>query len=139
MKKLLYLTTFVASTMFSYELTVHVENLRNNKGDVQFSVYNKPNSLPDEKFQKFYKQKRANIVNESSTITFQNLPKGTYAVNILHDENKNGKIDKGFMLPVEGVGLSNYSTINLFNRPNFKDASFLLDKNKSIDIKINYF
>ena len=29
----------------------------------------------------------------SSTITFNNIPKGNYAVFILHDENKNGKID----------------------------------------------
>ena len=121
-----------------YTLKVSTKNLRNNKGVVQFSIYNTPNSLPDEKFKKYFKQKTASIINNTSSITFK-LPKGIYAVNILHDENKNGQIDKGFMLPIEGVGLSNYKTINLFNRPNFKDASFKLNKNKNINIKINYF
>jgi uncharacterized protein (DUF2141 family) len=41
-------------------------------------------------------------------------------------------------MPIEGIGLSNYKTINLFNRPNFKNASFILDKNKEINIIINY-
>jgi len=31
-----------------------------------------------------------------------------YAINILHDEDNNGKIKKGFVLPKEGMGFSNY-------------------------------
>src|SRR5690606_25922873 len=34
---------------------------------------------------------KAKIVNGKSEITFKNLPKGKYAVNILHDENNNSK------------------------------------------------
>lgn len=45
-----------------------------------------------------------------------------YAVNILHDENANGKIDKGFILPKEGIGFSNYSSVGPMNRPNFSKA-----------------
>jgi uncharacterized protein (DUF2141 family) len=30
---------------------------------------------------------------------------------LLHDENKNGKIDKGFILPKEGIGFSNFQSI----------------------------
>jgi uncharacterized protein (DUF2141 family) len=32
-----------------------------------------------------------------------------YAINILHDEDNNGKIKKGFVLPKEGMGFSNYA------------------------------
>jgi len=137
MKKLIILTTSILY-LSAYTLTIQVDNLRNNKGIVQYSVYNKPNTLPDQNFKKFYKQKTAIIKNHSSKVTF-NLPKGIYAVNILHDENKNGKIDKGFMLPKEGIGLSNYKKINLFNKPNFKNASFKLDSNKTIKVKVIYF
>lgn len=42
---------------------------------------------------------RAEIINGASTIMCVNIPTGKYAVNVLHEENKNGKIDKGFILP----------------------------------------
>ena len=70
--------------------------------------------------------------------TFSHLPKGNYTVNILHDENNNGKIDKGLILPKEGIGFSNYSSIGLTNRPNFKKASFELTQNKTIKVKVIY-
>jgi len=77
-------------------------------------------------------------VNGSSTITFKNIPSGKYAINILHDENKNGKIDKGFILPIEGIGFSNFQSIGLTNRPNFSKASFELNENKTINVKVIY-
>ncbi|HBO73828.1 MAG TPA: hypothetical protein DD653_03965, partial [Marinilabiliales bacterium] len=61
-----------------------------------------------------------------------------YAVNILHDENSNGKIEKGFIMPLEGIGFSNYQTIGLSNRPNFEKASFILNSNKVLMIKMVY-
>ena len=86
----------------TFSLTIKVEQLRNSKGIVQFALYNKEGSIPDESFKKCYKILKAEIANGSSTITFHNIPTGKYAVNILHDENNNGKIEKGFILPLEG-------------------------------------
>jgi len=122
----------------SYSLTIKVENLRNSKGVVQFAIYNKEGSIPDEKFKKVYKKDIATIYNNTSTITFNNLPNGNYAVNILHDENKNGKIDKKFILPKEGIGFSNYKSIGFTNKPNFSKASFELDSKTEINIKVIY-
>jgi uncharacterized protein (DUF2141 family) len=81
---------------------------------------------------------KGEIINGSSTITFKNIPSGKYAVNILHDENKNGKIDKGFILPIEGIGFSNFTKIGLGNKPNFKKASFEVKENKTITVKVIY-
>ena len=78
------------------------------------------------------------INKNSAKTTFDKLPKGKYAVNILHDENKDGKIDKGWILPTEGVGFSNIKSISPFNRPNFKKASFELNSNKTIQVNIIY-
>jgi uncharacterized protein (DUF2141 family) len=122
-----------------YSLKVKVDGLRNSKGVVQFALYNKDGSLPDEKFKKYFKKKVANIKDRYAEIVFKDLPKGVYAVNILHDENKNSKVDKGFILPVEGVGLSNFKSINIANKPNFKKASFFLDRDKETDVKVIYF
>src|SRR5690606_28009841 len=121
-----------------YTLTVKVENLRNSKGVVQFALYNKDNSIPDEDYKKYYRLEKAKIVNGKSEITFKSLPQGKYAVNILHDENNNGKIDKGLLLPKEGIGFSNYQSIGLRNKPNFSKASFELNADKTIDVTVIY-
>ncbi|HAG16911.1 MAG TPA: hypothetical protein DCG69_10415 [Bacteroidales bacterium] len=135
----LVLLSFSNKNEESFSLTIHVDKLRNSKGVVQFALYNKEGSIPDEKFASYYKISKATIVNGSATITFENLPKGRYAVNILHDENKNGTIDKGLILPKEGIGFSNFKTLGLRNRPNFEKASFKLETNLSIKVQIVYF
>ena len=123
----------------TFSLTVKVTHLRNSKGVVQFALYNKEGSIPDEKYKKYYIKDIAPIKENSSTITFSNLPQGKYAINILHDENKNGKIDKGFILPKEGIGFSNYQSIGIRNRPKFSKASFMLNTNTIKEIKVIYF
>ncbi len=134
----LTLYSFANPNADTYSLTIEVKNLRNAKGVVQFALYNKDGSTPDEDYENYYKILKGEIVNGSSTITFNNIPKGKYAVNILHDENKNGKIDKGFILPIEGIGFSNFQSIGLTNRPNFSKASFELKENKTINVKVIY-
>lgn len=134
----LTLYSFAKPNADTYSLAIEVKNLRNAKGVVQFALYNKDGSIPDEDYENYYKILKGEIVNNSSTITFKNIPSGKYAVNILHDENKNGKIDKGFILPIEGIGFSNFQSIGLRNRPNFSKASFELKENKTISIKVIY-
>ena len=145
MKKIiiLFITTILLSFTIKnneegYSLTIQVKDLRNSNGVIQFAIYNKEGSIPDEKFKKYYKKDIAVINNKTSTITFNNLPKGKYAINILHDENKNGKIDKKFIMPIEGIGFSNYTSIGLTNKPKFSKASFELDSDKEVNIKIIY-
>jgi uncharacterized protein (DUF2141 family) len=141
MKKLILasLMTFLyPQEIDSVSLTVHVEGLRNQKGHVQFAIYNKGGSIPDMHYQQCFRIEIAMIADNSSSYTFGNIPKGQYAVNILHDENKNGKIDKGFILPVEGFGYSNFSHLGFLNRPNFKKSSFELKTDTTITVDINY-
>ncbi len=121
-----------------YSLTVEVNHLRNTKGVVQFALYNKDGTIPDEHYERYYKIGSSKIINGRATFTFTNLSKGKYAVNILHDENKNKKIDKGFIMPIEGIGFSNYQSIGLTNRPKFSKASFELNGNRKISVKVIY-
>lgn len=144
-KIVLAIGTLIALTSFNklpeqsvFSLTVEVEKLRNSKGVVQFALYNEDGTIPDEKYKYYYKLATAVIDDRSATHTFSNLPAGRYAVNILHDENENGKIDKGFILPKEGIGFSNYEKIGLMNKPDFSKASFELNKDCTKRIKIIY-
>ena len=136
---LLTLSSFNNQKGETYSLTVEVKELQNSKGVVQFALYNKDGTIPDEDYKKCWKILKEKIQNGTSKVTFSNLPLGKYAVNILHDENENGEIDKGFILPIEGVGFSNYQSIGLTNRPNFSKASVDLNRDKKIEVKIIYF
>ena len=122
----------------TYSLTVKVHESRNSKGVVQFALYNKDGSIPDERYTKYYKKLIGRIAEGSSSVTFDNLLPGKYTVNILHDEDENGKIDKGLILPKEGIGFSNYTSIGLYTRPKFSKASFELKSDMTIDVKIIY-
>lgn len=122
----------------TYSLTVEVHGSRNSKGVIQFALYNKDGTIPDERYTNYYKILTGDIIEGSAYVTFRNLPMGKYAVNILHDEDKNGKIDKGLILPKEGIGFSNYQSIGLSNRPKFSKASFELNSDMTIDVKVIY-
>lgn len=135
---LLIFSSFKTQKGEIFSLTIEVKELQNSKGVVQFSLYNKEGTIPDENYKKCYKILKGKIQNGSSKVTFISLPKGKYAVNILHDENENGEIDKGLILPIEGIGFSNYQSVGLTNRPNFSKASFELKENKTISIKVIY-
>ena len=142
---LFILSTTMVITSFSdrrtqntFSLVVDVSGLRNSKGILQVALYNKEGSIPDEHYRNHFRLVREKINDGSAKLIFTNLPEGKYAVNVLHDENNNGKIDRGFILPEEGIGFSNYESIGLRNKPSFEKASFDLSADKSIIVKIIY-
>lgn len=122
----------------TYSLVVDVSGLRNSKGILQVALYNKEGSIPDEHYRNYFRLVRKEINDGSAKLIFTDLPEGKYAVSVLHDENNNGKIDKGLILPEEGIGFSNYESIGLRSKPSFGKASFDLSADKSIIVKIIY-
>ncbi len=135
---ILILSAFINQNETLFSLTVEVKGLQNSKGIVKYALYNTEGSIPDESYKKTFRILTGTIINGSSVVTFKNLPPGRYAVNILHDENSNGKIDKGLIFPKEGIGFSNYQSIGLKNRPDFLKASFELKADTSIRVKVIY-
>lgn len=121
-----------------YSLTVEASELRNSNGSIIFALYNRVDAFPDEHYKKQFKKLTVKIVNGSSSVTFENLPEAKYAINILHDENNDGKINKGLILAKEGIGFSNYETLDFSNRPSFKRASFNLSDDMKINVKVIY-
>lgn len=140
-------TSFVLSTSMTFDrarsnmnpsLTVNVEGLRNSRGVVRYALYDREGSLPDQKFKKYHQIRTSSISDGKSSATFSNLTPGTYAISVLHDEDKNGKIEMGLLLPKEGIGFSNFETIGLSNRLNFSKASFVLVKDSTIEVDMIY-
>lgn len=132
------LTSFNNQKQETHNLTISVNELRNSTGLLVFALYDREDAFPDEHYKKYLKKQTGKIVNGSSTVTFENLPVGKYAVNILHDENKDGKIKRGLIMPKEGIGFSNYQSVGFSNRPSFPKASFDLLSDKRIVVKIIY-
>ena len=111
-------------------ITATVVNISNNEGKVSFALYNK------ETFMKTPLQaKNAKVVNGRSTVVFENLESGTYAILCFHDRNNNGKMDfKDNGMPMEDYGVSN--NVMSFAQPSYQDAKFDLgDKDLSLEIK----
>lgn len=136
---LVFLSSFnFESSPNTFSLTVEVNHSRNSNGVIQFALYNQDGSIPDEKYKKYYKMLIGSISDGHSTVVFKDLAPGTYVVNILHDENENGKVDKGFILPIEGLGFSNYESIGITNRPKYSKASFELSADMTIEVKVIY-
>jgi uncharacterized protein (DUF2141 family) len=132
------LSSFSIQKQETCSLTIDVSELRNSKGIVQFALYNREDAFPDEHYKKYFKKLTGKIVNGASSVTFENLSEGRYAVNILHDENNDGKIKRGIILPKEGIGFSNFDSIGFSNRPSFAKASFSVLSDKKIKVNIIY-
>jgi uncharacterized protein (DUF2141 family) len=135
---IMLLYSFSHSDEETHALKIEVPDLRNTKGVVQFTLYNTKDAFPDQEYKKYYRKLVAEITDGFSTVTFKNLPPGKYAVNILHDEDENGKIKKGLVLPKEGIGFSNCQSIGLLNRPEFSKAGIVLKSDTTIQINVIY-
>lgn len=57
------------------------------------------------------------------TARFEDVPPGTYAIALIHDENGNKKLDLAMFIPKEGFGMSRNPKIGM-GPPSFKSAAF---------------
>ncbi|MCT4628773.1 DUF2141 domain-containing protein [Winogradskyella sp.] len=127
------LVSFSSKAQESYNLIIEVEEANSNDGKMFVAVYNE-----EAKFlRKSYKGTKSKIVNNSCSVTFEDLPKGTYAVSIYHDKNNNGKLDRNFLgIPKESYGCSNDAK-GFMGPPKWNDAKFELKTNKTITVILN--
>ena len=58
----LTLYSFTKPNAKTLSLTIEVKNLRSEKGVVQFALYNKDGSIPDEDYENYYKIVKGEIV-----------------------------------------------------------------------------
>ena len=64
------------------------------------------------------------IHDSKASVTFEQIPYGTYAIKIFHDENSNGELDTNFVgFPKESFGFSN-DAMGKFGPPTFEQAKF---------------
>jgi uncharacterized protein (DUF2141 family) len=112
-------------------LSVEIKGINHlKKGDIRVGIFNEKGFLDNNKviIGKIVKVTKS-IVN----VEFD-LPNGIYAVAVIHDIDKNGKLSKNlFGYPIEPYAFSNNSVGNL-GPPAFKDALIKLNTSKKISI-----
>ena len=129
-------TNAVKSNVNSYNLTVEAKGIRAQKGYIEFALYNDPEVYAE--VGKTYKQIRKKVAGTNASCTFENVPEGTYALCIYHDENNNNKCDQNFLgIPTEGYGFSN-DIKPVISVPTFEECSVILDKPLSVTIDLIY-
>ena len=112
-----------------------VTNLRNDKGFVLVSLFKEGQGFPDKAAQAFRTDKVAKK-KKKAVLIFPDLPAGSYAISILHDENNDQQLNKNaFGLPKEGYGFSN-NVIGAFGPPSYKRASFIHKAGALMDVPI---
>lgn len=124
---------FVFSTIKGQEIssiTATVVNVLTSEGKVGFALYNKDNFMKQP-----IQAKEAKIVDGKSTVVFENVLAGEYAILCYHDKNNNDKMDfQPNGMPLESYGASN--NVMNFGPPRFDDAKFKVsDKKVSLEIK----
>jgi|ERR1039457_130411 uncharacterized protein (DUF2141 family) len=123
-----------AQTPRTGALTVKITGLRNADGNIRVALRRDENTIVDAKI--------VDIDPKTLTaqVVFENLPEGPYGVAVIHDENKNGKLDMDEMgMPEEGYGHSN-NPAKRAGPPNFDETKFsVTSTGTSIEIKLIYW
>jgi len=119
------------------DLRVVVEGLRNDKGHVNFGLYDDADKFPGRAG--VIQSGRAKIEGGRALFIFRDLKPGRYAVSLFHDENDDGQFNRSLIgLPLEGYGFSNNPRVVL-SAPSFDACAITVgDAGAETTIKIAY-
>jgi uncharacterized protein (DUF2141 family) len=104
-------------------LRLHVDGLRNSTGVVGSILFKSRDGWPEDKDKSFRHGPTPIAPGErQATVVWEHLPPGDYGVAVIHDENRNAKLDRNFIgIPREGFGFANNPHVGL-SAPPFESA-----------------
>ena len=106
---------------------VKVLDIRNSTGTVDCALFDSPVGFPIEALNSAMNAMVIKIRKTEARCDFEDIPAGTYAITVIHDENTDGKLDTNWLgIPKEGYGFSNDARA-LLGAPSFSVASFQYD------------
>jgi uncharacterized protein (DUF2141 family) len=120
-------------------LVIEISGIRNSKGHVLIALFNQASGFPDQSDKAFRKLR---IPANAGTIkaSFDDLPPGSYAFGVVHDENDNQKLDTGlFGIPKEGFVFSR-NAMGTMGPPSFDNAAIKIETKFAVQVlKIKYW
>lgn len=119
-------------------LQVEISGVRNNNGVLLLSLYDQSIGFPENPDKAFSKRVLKATTGKIST-EWTSLLTGNYAIAVLHDENRDAKMNTNLIgFPLEGFGFSN-NKIGLTGPPSFQRASVQVKRGVNrIEIKLRY-
>lgn len=117
---------------------IHVKilNIRNSTGTVVCALFESSVGFPTEFLRSATNVMVIKIRKTQARCTFEEIPRGTYAIAVIHDENMNGELETNWLgIPTEGYGFSNDAKA-LLSAPSFSAASFPYD-GRDLDLTIS--
>jgi uncharacterized protein (DUF2141 family) len=131
----------VASAQLSSCPGIHVQilNIRNSTGTVDCALFDAPEGFPIEVLRSATNVMVIKVRQTQARCDFEDIPPGTYALAVIHDENSNGKLDTNWLgIPTEGYGFSN-DVKGTLGAPSFAAASFTYDgRSRDMTIRLQY-
>ena len=126
---LLFISIFLLP-VDSGTLTIEFEATKYKTGKIYVALYNSQDTF----LKKPLKGTIITLENGKAQAVFENIAAGTYAVSSFYDKNGNGKLDTNFLgIPKEPTAMSNNAKAS-FGPPKFKDAKFVVNTDKRIQI-----
>jgi uncharacterized protein (DUF2141 family) len=120
------------------ELDIAVTGLRNAKGAVMLCLTRRPDALYLRCDQDPARISRIVAAAEAGAIHIEGVAPGDYGLLVIHDENRNGRLDKMLGLPREGFGFSRNPAIR-FGPPRYGDVRFTVAAGRSRQaVKLRY-
>lgn len=106
---------------------VKVLDIRNSAGSVACALFESPQGFPVEFLRSATSVMVIKVRKSQARCDFEDIPPGTYALAVIHDENMDGKLGTNALgIPKEGYGFSNGAKAWL-GAPSFEAASFPYD------------
>lgn len=120
-------------------IQVKIPNIKNSTGTVACALFESPEGFPTEFLHSATNITMIKIRDTQARCNFLDIPPGTYALAVIHDENMDGKLGTNLLgVPTEGYGFSNGAKASM-SAPSFEDASFSYDgQNLDLKIKLSY-
>ena len=118
---------------------VTVLNIKNSTGTVDCALFDSSVGFPIEVLRSATNVMVIKIRDTQARCDFLDIPPGTYALAVIHDENMNGELDTNWLgVPKEGYGFSNDAKAML-GPPSFSAASFRYDgQDMELTISLHY-
>ncbi len=129
----------VKGVAISSNLTVNIAGLKNQEGQICFSLFDSSKGFPGDRKQAL-EAKCVKLKNASVPFKVGSVKAGSYAVAMFHDINSDGTLNRNsFGIPTEGFGFSGNPRV-ITGPPNFSESAVIVaGTNTNIDIQFQYF
>ncbi len=134
------LIIIISSLLFSSllsgqtDLQLKITNIKEIKGQIIVNIFDKAENFPLEG--KEFKTITIPVEDYSLNVQKIHLPKGEYAIALLHDENSDGECNFNWIgIPTEGYGFSQ-NVKPIISAPSFDETKFEMIDKHSMEISL---